>query len=109
MEATCGTCLLDVDDANVAAELGLNFLAKMTFMANAARTATLDQNGDLVFDKGTVDFSPVRSITPGPVGQEFPLTTFQPGAVSDKDYSPFVQMVNAAGVISITPQSLPSV
>ena len=58
--------LTDVDDANVAAELGLNFSAKMTFMANAARTANLDQNGDLVFDKGTVDFSPVRSIPPAP-------------------------------------------
>ena len=44
--------LSDVDDANVAALLGLNFSAKMTFMANAARTANLDQNGDLVFDKG---------------------------------------------------------
>ena len=73
--------LTDVDDANVAAELGLNFSAKMTFMSNAARTANLDQNGDLVFDKGTVDFSPVRSITPGAVGQEFPPSAFQPGAV----------------------------
>jgi hypothetical protein len=61
--------LTDVDDSDVAAELGLNFSAKMAFMANAARTANLDQNGDLVFDKGTVDFSPVRSVTPGPVGQ----------------------------------------
>jgi hypothetical protein len=43
--------LTDVDDADVAASLGLNFSAKMTFMANAARTANLDQNGDLVFDK----------------------------------------------------------
>ncbi|HTA66958.1 MAG TPA: hypothetical protein VK776_01720 [Bryobacteraceae bacterium] len=95
--------LLDVDDANVAAELGLNFSAKMTFMANAARTANLDQNGDLVFDKGKVDFSPVRSITPGPAGQEFPPTAAQPGAVGDKDYSPFVQIVNAAGVIYNAP------
>src|SRR5258708_8607231 len=31
--------LLDVDDADVAADLGRNFSAKMTFMANAARTA----------------------------------------------------------------------
>ena len=50
--------LTDVDDANVAAELGLNFSAKMTFMANAARTANLDQNGDLVFDKGKLIFHP---------------------------------------------------
>jgi hypothetical protein len=95
--------LLDVDDADVAAELGLNFSAKMTFMANAARTANLDQNGDLVFDKGTVDFTPVRNIVAGPVGQEFPPTAAQPGAVGDKDYSPFVQIVNAAGVIYNAP------
>src|SRR6201993_2670162 len=95
--------LLDVDDANVAAELGLNFSAKMTFMGNAARTATLDQNGDLVFNKGTVDFTPVRSITPGPVGREFPPLAAQPGAIGDKDYSPFVQIVNAGGVIYNAP------
>ena len=95
--------LTDVDDSDVAAELGLNFSAKMTFMANAARTANLDQNGNLVFEKGTVDFSPDRSISPGPVGQEFPPTAFQPGAVGDKDYSPFVQIVNAGGVIYNAP------
>ena len=89
--------LLDVDNADVAAELGLNFSAKMSFMANASRTANLDQNGNLVFDKGTVDFSPVRSITPGPVGREFPPVAAQPGAVGDRDYSPFVQIVNAGG------------
>jgi hypothetical protein len=99
--------LTDVDDADVAAELGLNFSAKMTFMSNAARTANLDQNGDLLFDKGTVDFSPVRSITAGPVGQEFPPSAFQPGAVGDQDYSPFVQIVNAGGVI-YNGQLLPS-
>src|SRR5712691_2459761 len=55
--------LSDVDDPEVAALLGLNFSAKMAFMASAARTANLDQNGDLVFDKGAVDFSPVRSVS----------------------------------------------
>jgi hypothetical protein len=95
--------LSDVDDAEVAALLGLNFSAKMTFMANAARTANLDQNGNLVFDKGTVDFSPVRSITPGPPGQEFPPSAAQPGSIGDKDYSPFVQIVNAGDVIYNAP------
>ena len=95
--------LSDVGDPDVAALLGLNFSAKMSFMANASRTANLDQNGDLVFDKGTVDFSPVRSITPGPVGQEFPPTAAQPGSIGDKDYSPFVQVVNAGGTIYNAP------
>jgi len=95
--------LTDVDDADVAAELGLNFSAKMTFMANAARTANFDQNNDLVFDAGTVDFSPVRNIVPGPPGNEFPPVSFQPGSVGDKNYSPYVQIVNAAGVIYNAP------
>jgi len=95
--------LTDVDDANVAASLGLNFSAKMTFMANAARTANLDLNGDLIFDRGAVDFSPVRSITAGPVGNEFPPVAATPGAVGDSDYSPFVQIVNAGNVIYNAP------
>jgi hypothetical protein len=95
--------LTDVDDPNVAAELGLNFSAKLTFASNAARTATLAGDGTLVFDKGTVDFSPVRSIVPGPAGAEFPPVSAQPGAVGDADYSPFVQVTNAGGVIYNAP------
>src|SRR5258707_9093292 len=95
--------LTDVDDPNVAAELGLNFSAKLTFASNAARTANLAADGTLVFDKGTVDFSPVRNIVPGPSGAEFPPASAVPGAVGDADYSPFVQVTNAAGVIYNAP------
>src|ERR1700730_3453073 len=96
--------LLDVDNSNVADELGLNFSAKLTFAAaNGARAANFDENNDLVFDKGTVDFSPVRSITPGPAGHEFPPVAFQPGAVGDKDYSPLIKIVNAGGVVYNAP------
>jgi hypothetical protein len=34
---------------------------------------------------------------------EFPPLDSQPGAVGDKDYSPFVQIVNAGGVIYNAP------
>jgi hypothetical protein len=95
--------LTDVDDPSVAAELGLNFSAKLTFASNAARTANLDANGVLIFDKGTVDFSPVRNIVPGPPGAEFPPASAQPGAIGDADYSPFVKVLNAAGVIYNAP------
>ena len=95
--------LSDVDDSDVAAELGLNFSAKMTFMGNAARTANLNDQGYLIFDKGTVDFSPVRSVVPGPPGHEFPPASFHPGAIGDANYSPFVQVVNAANVIYNAP------
>src|SRR5216684_207217 len=95
--------LTDVDDAQVAVLLGLNYSAKLTFASVATRTANFDTKGNLVFDKGTVDFSPVRSLVPGPVTAAFPPTSAQPGSVGDADYSPLVQVMNAGGVIYNAP------
>ncbi|MGC1975215.1 MAG: hypothetical protein WA671_00720, partial [Candidatus Sulfotelmatobacter sp.] len=78
--------LSDVSDPGVAAELGLNFSAKMTFMAPGARRANFDDTGDLIFEKGTVDFTPVRNIVPGPPGAEFPPVSATPGEVGDANY-----------------------
>jgi hypothetical protein len=90
--------LTDVDDPNVAAELGLNFSPKLTFAANGARTANFDANNFLVFDKGTVDFSPNQEVVPGPPDKPFPPQVAKPGAVGDADYSPLVRVLNAGGV-----------
>ena len=95
--------LTDVDDPGVAAELGLNFSAKLTFASNAARTGNLDANGNIVFDAGTVNFKPNRNIVPGPTGAEFPPKSFTPGEVGDANYSPFVRIANAANVIYNAP------
>jgi hypothetical protein len=95
--------LTDVDDQGVANLLGLNYSAKLTFLANAARTASLDDAGNLVFNGGTVDFSPVRSIVPGPPGAEFPPESAQPGSIGDSQYSPLVRVLNAGGVIYNAP------
>ena len=95
--------LTDVSDQGIANELGLNFSAKLGFAENAARTGTIDGNGNIVFDKGTVDFTPQRNIVPGPSGQEFPPKSFTPGAVGDKDYSPFVTITNAGNVVYNAP------
>jgi hypothetical protein len=95
--------LTDVSDQGIANELGLNFSAKLGFAENAARTGTLDGNGNIVFDKGTVDFSPQRNIVPGPAGQEFPPKSFTPGATGDKDYSPYVTITNAGNVVYNAP------
>ena len=91
--------LTDVDDPGVAAELGLNYSAKLTFAADGARTANLDDQGNLVFDKGTVDFRPVRKIVAGPTGHEFPPVSAQPGAIGDKNYSPLIRVLNDEGTI----------
>lgn len=95
--------LTDVSDQGVAQELGLNYSAKLNFAANAARTGALDNNGNIVFDKGTVNFAPQRNIVPGPAGEEFPPASFKPGAVGDKDYSPYVSITNAGNVIYNAP------
>ncbi|HEY1576821.1 MAG TPA: hypothetical protein VGF82_07110 [Terracidiphilus sp.] len=95
--------LTDVSDQGIANELGLNFSAKLGFAENAARTGTLDGNGNIVFDKGTVDFSPHRNIVPGPAGQEFPPKSFTPGAMGDKNYSPYVTITNAGNVVYNAP------
>ena len=95
--------LTDVSDQGIANELGLNFSAKLGFAENAARTGTLDGNGNIVFDKGTVDFSPTRNIVPGPAGQEFPPKSFAPGAVGDQYYSPYVTITNAGNVVYNAP------
>ena len=95
--------LTDVDDAGVAAELGLNFSTKLKNASQAARTGNLDANGNIVFDKGTVNFAANRNIVPGPAGAEFPPKSFTPGSVGDANYSPYVSIVNAANVIYNAP------
>jgi hypothetical protein len=42
---------------------------------------------------GAPDFSPTRIAVPGPDG--FPLAKFQPGAVADPGYSPFIQIAGS--------------
>jgi hypothetical protein len=84
--------LTDVSDPEVASLLGLNFSAKLNFAANGARTATFDSNNNLVFDRGTVDFTPVRTVVPGPASAPFPPASFQPGSVGDSQYSPIVRV-----------------
>ena len=91
--------LTDVSDEGIAQELGLNFSAKMKNINTAARTGNLGPDGNIIFDKGTVNFAPQRNIVPGPAGAEFPPVSFTPGEVGDADYSPFVTITNGGGVV----------
>ena len=95
--------LTDVDDPNVAAELGLNFSAKLTFASHSARTGNLDADGNIVFDAGTVNFAPEPKDCFWPSGSEFPPSFATPGSVGDANYGPLVRIVNAANVIYNAP------
>ena len=97
--------LTDTDDHGNADALGLNFSSKLSF-ANAcdsARHAVQQEDGSLTFDRGTVDFSPERSLTPGDAPSPFPPKAHQPGAIGDADYTPVVKVDNAGGRIYNAP------
>ncbi|CAL1242006.1 hypothetical protein [Candidatus Methylocalor cossyra] len=95
--------LTDTNDQAQAAFLGLNFSAKLTYASNGARTAQFDQNNDLVFDAGEVDFSPARQVVPGPSDHPFPPQSAQAGSVGDRNYSPLVKVTNAGGIVFNAP------
>lgn len=97
--------ITDTNDPENARALGLNFSGKMTFadVGNGVRPATLGANFNVTFERGTVDFSPVHSITPGEAPNFFPPTAFQPGAVGDAAYSPLMKLTNAGDYIYNAP------
>jgi len=123
--ATIWYVVTDTSDEQNAAALGLNFSAKLNFsdappamatmlMQTAVRGAFYDNAGVLVFDQGSVDFSPERMVSPGStnVGGTSNLLndlSFQPGSVGSDDtssdgfYSPLVEIVNAGGHVYNAP------
>ncbi|MDX2139058.1 MAG: hypothetical protein SF123_13295 [Chloroflexota bacterium] len=97
--------ITDTNDEANAAALGLNFSSKLSYadVGNAVRPATLGEDFVVTFERGTVDFSPEHSITPGEAPNYFPPAAFQPGAVGDADYSPLMRLANAGGYIYNAP------
>src|SRR6266576_58625 len=102
--------LLDASDQGIAHDLGVNYAPKLGNIAigdpEAVQTVTLDsptpdQNkfGQAVVNfQGAPDFSPTRIAEPGPNG--FPLANFQPGAVANPGYSPFIRIAGSPTVYS---------
>ena len=100
--------MTDSSDGNFSQQFGLNRAQKL---ANATGTNGVQKvtiaNGVVDFP-ATVDFSPVRQVTPGPQG--FPPAAAQPGAVGEAGYSPLIQLpsgviVNAPHIANATGQA----
>jgi len=108
-EMTNGTSvwyiLTDTNDERNAEALGLNFSAKLAYSetGRAVRSGELRKDGTLVFEKGTVDFAPERSVVPGDEPNFFPPKSATPGSVGDQDYTPLVKVSNAGGHIYNAP------
>ncbi len=96
--------LTDTTDGANAAALGINHSPKLAYSetANSVRMAKINDAGNISFESGMVDFSPVRSLTPGEASP-FPPADFQPGSVGDANYTPLVKITNAGGHIYNAP------
>ncbi len=95
----------DTSDRRIAAQRGVNHSPKL---ANApagsgTRLATREADGTLTFDNGTVDFSPVRTVTAADGPRPFPPRVAEPGAVADQDYTPLVRIRNAGDAVYNAP------
>lgn len=97
--------LLDTSDAGAAERLGINWSGKLANagVGRAVRDAEISPDGELVFDAGTVDFSPERIVEPGSGDAPFPPSLATPGSVGDEDYSPLVRVANGGGHIFNAP------
>ena len=94
--------LTEASDLGLAKNSGLNYAPKLANIANGCpdcvqtvsqEQPTPDQNkfGQAVIHfQGEPDFSPTRSLVPGPNG--FPPASFTVGAVAGKGYSPFIRI-----------------
>jgi hypothetical protein len=92
--------MTDASEGSFAQQFGLNTSQKLANAAGSAGVQKVTVVNGVVDFPATVDFTPVRQLTPGPQG--FPPATAQPGAVGESGYSPLIQMPN--GVIVNAPQ-----
>src|SRR4029077_4215534 len=94
--------LTEASDAGLAKNSGLNYAPKLANIAiscaECVQTVTLDSPSPdankfgpaVVHFQGEPDFSPTRTLVPGPNG--FPPASFSPGAVAGPGYSPFIRI-----------------
>ncbi len=89
--------ITDVSDASVARRLRINHAPKLANVPRMCPACSQEvSTGDALLGRapvefqGAPDFSPARTLTPGPRSAPFPAQASTPGSVGRADYSPFV-------------------
>ncbi len=96
--------LTDTTDRINADALGLNVSAKLSYaVGRAVRNDTLAKNSTLIFESGTVDFRPERSLVPGIGANAFPPQQVQPGSVGDRNYTSLIRLTNSGNHVYNAP------
>lgn len=84
--------VLDASTGDAAKKWGVNESQKLSYLrgGHGSQRATM-HNGVIDFT-ASVDFTPERSVTPGPTG--FPPADFHIGAEGEPGYSPFIELAD---------------
>lgn len=82
--------VLDASDGDAAEQWGVNRAQKLERLRGTRAVQKVRVIGGKIDFPASVDFTPVRSVTPGPTG--FPPADFHVGAEGEPGYSPFVQL-----------------
>jgi hypothetical protein len=97
--------ITDTTDVENADALGILPAFKLEYAdtGRAVRSGTIQRDGTVTFERGTVNFAPARQVVPGNEPHPFPPRVFRPGSVGDRYYSPLVRIDNAGGHIYNAP------
>lgn len=97
--------ITDTNDEKNAEALGLNHSAKLAYanVGRGVRRARLTPDFNVIFESGTVDFSPERMVTAGEDPNFFPPAEFQPGSMGDENYSPLMLLENGGDFVYNAP------
>jgi hypothetical protein len=97
--------IMDVSDATLARDLGLNFAPRLANASDGCppcvqtvKSANPILGAAAVEFAGTVDFSPMRILTPSATG--FPPLAAQPGSVAGRGYSDLVRVEGSSVVFN---------
>lgn len=79
-------------DFDLARLMGVNYAPKLANGRGTAGVQNVTMESGMIKFKGEVDFSPVRTLAPGPFPMTFPPSVAIPGSVGDAEYSPLIIM-----------------
>ncbi|HEY6194905.1 MAG TPA: hypothetical protein VI504_07680 [Candidatus Eisenbacteria bacterium] len=82
--------VLDASTGDAAKQWGVNESQKLANLRGTAAVQQVSVRNGVIDYPASVDFTPVRSITPSPQG--FPPADFHVGAEGEPGYSPFIQL-----------------
>jgi hypothetical protein len=87
--------ITDASTRSAAKAYGVNYAPKLALTAGTASAQRVTWNAGSFDFPATVDFTPGRSVFPGPYGPNetgLPLSAFTPGAIGEPGYSPLIEL-----------------